>query len=302
MDERAVTTIIDPEKCNGCGLCIKVCPSDTISLVNGIACITGDKSLSCGHCMAICPQSAIIVKGINPDSVRLNTIELDKTWTAPGRANPKEFAMLLASRRSCRNFKSKPVDEKILEDLVKLGMLAPSGTNSQKWTFTCLVNREQISKFGILIQNFYKKLNKTAENLILRKILNFIGRRELETYYQEYYESVKQAIIDMETHGQDRLFHGAQACIIVGSSPGASCPVEDAMLATGNILLASHTMGLGTCLIGFAIEAMKRDKSIQLQLGIPKNERMVSVIAMGHPDEKYQTIPGRKRATTRFIA
>ena len=78
-------------------------------------------------------------------------------------------------------------------------------------------------------------------------------------------------------------------------------PPEDAVLATGNILLASHAMGLGTCLIGFAIEAMKRDRSIQQKMGIPEDEKMISVIALGYPDENYQRITGRKKATIRFV-
>jgi ferredoxin len=38
---RTVTTIIDPQLCIGCGACVKVCPSDTISLLGGKAVLTG---------------------------------------------------------------------------------------------------------------------------------------------------------------------------------------------------------------------------------------------------------------------
>jgi nitroreductase len=59
-------------------------------------------------------------------------------------------------------------------------------------------------------------------------------------------------------------------------------------------------MGLGTCLIGFAVEAMKRDVTIKKYLGIPDNERVYSVIALGYPDEKYQRTAGRKKYTLRY--
>ncbi|HOC99598.1 MAG TPA: 4Fe-4S binding protein [Myxococcota bacterium] len=44
-----VTTTIDHELCIGCGRCIKVCPQDTISLIEGKAVVTGRMSLNCGH-------------------------------------------------------------------------------------------------------------------------------------------------------------------------------------------------------------------------------------------------------------
>ncbi len=185
MNPRNVTIVVDAEKCTGCGICIEVCPSDTLSIIDGIAVITGENSLSCGHCMAVCPTKAIEVKA-------------------------------------------------------------------------------------------------------------------LDAYYKEYYSSVKKAMDEMEHQNIDRLFHGATACIPIGSGPEASCPREDAMLASGNILLAAHTMGLGSCLIGFAVEAMKADKTIQEKIDVPKKERIYAVIALGYPDEAYRRITGRKKPIIRF--
>nr|WP_321397265.1 nitroreductase family protein [uncultured Desulfobacter sp.] len=76
---------------------------------------------------------------------------------------------------------------------------------------------------------------------------------------------------------------------------------EDAMLAAGNILSAAHTMGLGTCLIGFAVAAMKANPAIQAGIGIPKNEKIHAVIALGHPNESYLRVAGRKRPVIRFV-
>jgi nitroreductase len=83
---------------------------------------------------------------------------------------------------------------------------------------------------------------------------------------------------------------------------GASCAAEDALLASQNIVLAAHTMGLGTCLVGFAVEAMKRDLSIQESIGIPRNETVYSVIAIGRPDVSYVRPAGRKVPVVRTFA
>lgn len=299
MNLRKVTIVIDSDKCIGCGQCIDVCPSQTISLINGKAQVTGDRSLSCGHCAAVCPAEAVSVGAIDPEMTRFSTFSLPSSWMPPGAGSPAQLAGLMASRRSCRNFKEKAVSAEVLEDLVKFGSLAPSGTNSQDWTFTILSSRESVLGFGHRIKDFFIGLNKKAANPLLRKGLRLLGSKALDTYYQEYYESVSQAMTEMETQGKDRLFHGAAACILVGSGPVAACPKEDALLASGNILLAAHAMGLGTCLVGFAVAAMKADRSIGKSLNIPGREKIHAVIALGYPDETYVRITGRKKPVMR---
>ena len=300
MNPKEVTIVLDPVKCTGCGLCLAVCPSDTLSIINGIAVITGENSLSCGHCMGVCPSAAIEVEAIDNEMTSFETFSLDKKWLKYGGFPTTDLARIIASRRSCRNFKNNPVEPEHLRDLIKLAVFAPSGTNSQAWTFTCLSSRKQVLDFGITIKNFFQNLNKKAENYYFRKGLKLVGIKALDTYYNEYYSSVKEAMDEMENQGIDRLFHGATACIMIGSGPQASCPKEDAMLAAGNILLASHTMGLGSCLIGFAVEAMKADRSIQEKIDIPKAEKIHAVIALGYPDETYKRITGRKKPIIRF--
>ena len=150
-----------------------------------------------------------------------------------------------------------------------------------------------------LVASYFGKLNTTAENTPLRMFLRLIGKRDLDAYYHGYYRKVRDALAEWHESGRDRLFHGSPAAIVIGSGPGASCPAEDALLATQNILLAAHSMGLGTCLIGYAVAAMKQDPSIQQSLGIPAEEQIYAVIALGYPDEAYCWIAGRKKVTLR---
>jgi nitroreductase len=66
------------------------------------------------------------------------------------------------------------------------------------------------------------------------------------------------------------------------------------------MLLAAHAMGLGTCLIGFVIEAMRRDNRIARMLHIPGYETPYAVIALGWPCETYQRTAGRRPAVIRM--
>ena len=246
-------------------------------------------------------MEAIRVKVIDEEMSQYKTFTAEKDWLPPGKFNTSLLVRLMASRRSCRHFTDQPVERAVLEDLVKIGITAPSGTNSQSWTFTILPTRKAVTAFAESVACFFGRLNKTAEKTLLRLLLKLTGKGELDAYYHGYYRKVKEALEEWYGSGKDRLFHGSTAVMIIGSKPGATCPAEDALLATQNILLAAHGMGLGSCLIGFAVTAMKKDPSIQRSIGIPAEEEIHAVIALGYPDEVYQRIAGRKKVTPRYF-
>ena len=100
MIDRKVTTIIDPVKCIGCGLCVKVCPSATITMQDEKAVVSGDRSLQCGHCAAVCPVDAVKVKAIEGQSLLFDNFDLQNRWLPHGEFDTAQLVWLMASRRS----------------------------------------------------------------------------------------------------------------------------------------------------------------------------------------------------------
>ncbi|MBR9985311.1 MAG: nitroreductase family protein [Desulfosarcina sp.] len=297
---RSVTTMIDAERCIGCGRCVAVCPKQTLTMKDDIAVVSGSESLNCDHCAAVCPNEAIQVTAVDPALGSFQTFSADTRWQAHGRFDTASLVNLMGSRRSCRNYSDRPVDRPLLEDLVKAGVTAPSGSNCQPWTFTILPDRHAVNRLGRRVGDFFRKTNRMAEKRWLRTALKLLGKPQLDTYFHLHYPTVEMGLSAWDGGERDLLFHGATAVIVVAADNGASCPSEDALLATGNMLLTAHTMGLGTCLVGFVIEAMRRDRSIVRMLSIPDQETPYAVIAIGWPDEAYYRVAGRKPVVIRY--
>jgi nitroreductase/NAD-dependent dihydropyrimidine dehydrogenase PreA subunit len=300
--DRRVNIEIEPDVCIGCGECVRVCQPGTISLSDDqVARVTGDDSSNCGHCAAVCPTGAIRLPILENDQTIFQAFELDRSWLPHGAFDQAQLARLMASRRSCRNYKPDPVPPGVIEDLIKFGTLAPSGTNAQEWTFTVLPDRDRVLMLADEVLRFFERVNRMAEKKWLTKALKWIGKPALERYRNNYHQAVSEAIAEYRDTGRERLFHGATAAILIGSGPEASCPAEDALLAAGNILLAAHAYGLGTCLIGFVVEALKNDPSIKPKIDVPQSEPIHAVIALGWPDERYQSVTGRFKVQPRWV-
>jgi len=101
--------------------------------------------------------------------------------------------------------------------------------------------------------------------------------------------------------GRDVFFWGAPAAIVVHSGMNASAPLEDAQYAAYNITLLAHALGLGTCFIGYAREAINRDAKLKAMLDIPQRNKVHAVLAVGYPDVRYQRLPLNKNFRVSWV-
>jgi nitroreductase/Pyruvate/2-oxoacid:ferredoxin oxidoreductase delta subunit len=293
--------IIDSVCCTGCGACVAICPDQILAAdASGRPKIHGERCMLCGHCAALCPERAITVPAL-VDSLSLISVDERAPGMAPAAIAPADLVSLMRRRRSCRRFTAEPVETTMLSDLAKIGTTAPSGTNSQGWSFIILPRRADVERLGRATADFYSRLNKMAANPWYRLASRLFFNDALNRYYRRYYQSIDQALRQWREERIDRLFHGAPAAIIVTGATTASCPAEDALLATQSILLAAESLGLGTCLIGFVVEAARRDPAIARLLRLGAEERIHAVIACGHPAIAFRRPAGRKPIQPRIL-
>lgn len=228
---------------------------------------------------------------------------MDETWLGFGEGDTPELVQLMASLRSCRNFSDKPISREIIEDLVNIATLAPSGSNQQEWSFNVLDEPSQVAALAGYTAEYVRSINKLTSIAPLRKITSLLGYKEAEQYYERYNHEFGRDLEEWDNSRRDFVFYNAPCAILIGIPRVLGTPVEDAMLVAHNIRLAAHTMGLGTCFVGISVRAMQARKSIIKKMGLPTDEDIPAVIAIGWPnkDEKYVKTIQRRSLTPHYI-
>jgi nitroreductase len=95
-------------------------------------------------------------------------------------------------------------------------------------------------------------------------------------------EKIRREVAAETTYG--KFLGDAPLGIAVVVDPNASThSVEDGSAATENMLLASHALGLGACWIGSYGSVY--EKKVKEILKIPRERRLLSIIAIGYPAE-----------------
>ncbi|MDI6735043.1 MAG: 4Fe-4S binding protein [bacterium] len=56
-----MAAVVDKENCVACEMCIDVCPTNAISMIDDVAVVNEDECTDCGTCVEECPNEAISI-------------------------------------------------------------------------------------------------------------------------------------------------------------------------------------------------------------------------------------------------
>src|SRR6056297_790471 len=102
----------------------------------------------------------------------------------------------------------------------------------------------------------------------------------------------------------DCIYYNAPAVImILKDKRGISNPDLDNGICTQNMVLAAHSLGLGTCYISLPMEPLKMPlmAGFRKKLGIPSRFEAVTSLALGYPKGKIDSVVRRDTPVTTWF-
>ncbi|OGO38342.1 MAG: hypothetical protein A2147_10630 [Chloroflexi bacterium RBG_16_57_8] len=171
----------------------------------------------------------------------------------------------IKTRRSVRQYKSDPVDEKTVETVLDAARWAPSWANSQCWQFVVVRDTGTKERLANTLFGISDRPNRTAEAM----------------------KKAPVAIAVCAELGRSGFRYGQPKG--PATDKGDYWYMFDSALAMQNLVLAAHSVGLGTVIVG-AFDAKKAAEVLQ----IPEGIAVVALTPLGYPDETPNIRPRKE--------
>ena len=287
---------VNQEKCKKCKLCIEVCPVNIIGIdANGLVNFIPEREstcLECGQCMAVCSTGAVKISKYTYED---NFMKLPENTV-----DYQKYIDFIATRRSIRNFKNKPVEKELIEKILNSLDYAPYGAEPNKVEITIINNRKKIEGILPLTEKFLDNIITWVDNPIISRIIKH--KKGLETF-----NTIKNHLYPMSKlenyklkYG-DRITRGAPAIIVFHADKGAEEHTNNSLIYATYVMFAIHSLGLGGTMNGIIPAAINKDKQIKQMFNIPEQHEAVISIMFGYPKYRYQKTVKRERKKINWI-
>jgi nitroreductase len=169
-------------------------------------------------------------------------------------------------KRSIRAYTNEVIPEDVLRTLLELGTKASTGSGMEPWGFVLIQDKEEINALSEMTKKY------------------LLDNFECYPYLHQYESWLKNP--------KYSVFNHTNTMIIIYGNTNSHWYVYDCSLMAGNIMLGAHSMGIGTCWIGFA-EHTLNTKEFKVKYGIPNDYELVCPMTLGYRKVKLNP-PTRK--------
>ena len=294
---------VDPEKCNGCGLCIMNCPFKCMEMDEDKLPKMKKEYLcvSCSNCMVACPENALsVVKITNIKEGFFDTQTPSNKWPISpqdAQGEPDEWntvERVILERRSVRNYKKKQVPESLITRVLEAGRFAPSGGNHQPWKFTVVTDPKFLMELETACQAFWAGVFPVFNNdETVMNMVEVVPTGVFHPITQHGIRSVAEKVLP--------VFFDAPAVIFIGAHPKLNNPEVSVGICGQNMNIAASSLGLGVCWTNFGGGGANSIPEIKSKLGFDEPWMIHTALAMGYPKfHQAGMVPRHARPITWF--
>ena len=160
---------------------------------------------------------------------------------------PLDVPSAIEKRRSIRSFKSDPIDQSLIDQLINLAIAAPSSSNLQPWRIVVIKSEEK--KAALVEACFDEEIISTAP-------VTFVFATDFDAWKKDSNKMLEQA----EKNGgytQEEVKYFKKAIPKFFGRLGDKSrewAIKDTMIAATNLVLAAESLGLSTCFVNGWLE------------------------------------------------
>lgn len=167
----------------------------------------------------------------------------------------------IKTRRSIRKYAEQPVEPEKLQKVLEAVQQAPSWSNLQCWSLVVVTDKDVREKISAL---------------------SFV-----ESFFSTY---------GYKSNPAQKSLAQAPVVLVACADPARSGDLHDQQyymadmgIATQNLMLAAHDLGLATVFVG-----VFHEQQLKELLGIPDNIKVVGLFPLGYPAGEAKSGPARK--------
>ncbi|NOY36303.1 MAG: hypothetical protein GXO83_01860 [Chlorobi bacterium] len=267
----------DHEKCNLCGLCIKICHEYCIYITGKKLHIDYSYCSTCTQCIAVCPQQALSWKHSQPVACDENQLPASR-----------QLDELFKERRTVRDFKKEKIERELLEEITGYGIYAP--THNFNMRLIIVDDDRIINRIDTVIYNFNSRLYRF---LYKPKIVQTLVKAITPGHEFEYLKAKPKLEKSLERGKAFKTFPAALVFIIADKRTPLS--LESAQYALYTMNLYALTKGIGCRnLVGNQM-ILNRSKLVRDLLGLKRYEKIFATMGLGYPAVKFKNkVVGKK--------
>ena len=185
----------------------------------------------------------------------------------------------LMTRRSIRKYKSTPLSDELLNEILEPALAAPSAINLQHWHFVVVRSEQALADLKAIMVKVIEKFNP-----ILKERFSKNPKTVAET--QNFLATLGNAPVCV------------LAFLLKEDYPDRDGAVQSVSAAVENLLLSAWEKGVGSCWIS-APQRMGFGEEIRQRFAPGKGE-FVAAITLGWPDQQ-SGMPPRREGRVTFI-